>query len=132
MNKTTSSILVAAILVAGAIVFSAGLSENTGGKNTIPADNVSLVDGKQIVNIFAKGGYSPRTSIAKADMLTIIRVTTQGTFDCSIALVIPALKYRQNLQPNDSVDIDIPPQKAGTSIQGICAMGMYNFKVNFE
>ena len=132
MDKTTASILVGAIIIAGAIAFWAGSRDGAGSHTDVSGENVSLSNGKQIVAIFAKGGYSPRVSIAKADTPTILRVSTKGTFDCSIALVIPALEYRQNLQPNGSIDIEIPPQKAGTSIQGLCAMGMYNFKVNFE
>ena len=57
---------------------------------------------------------------------------TSGTFDCSSALVIPALGYRTNLPAQGVTDIEVPPQAAGTRLQGLCAMGMYSFVVNFN
>ena len=109
----------------------------SGGKdssnNTQQAtNNVTIVDGKQIITINAKGSYSPKITTAKADMPTVIKMTTQGTFDCTSALTIPSLGYRANLPPSGETLIDVPPQKAGAKIQGICAMGMYNFAVNFN
>ena len=96
------------------------------------ANNVSIVDGKQIITINAKGSYSPKITTAKADMPTAIKMTTQGTLDCTSALTIPSIGYRGNLPPSGEILIDVPPQKAGTKLQGICAMGMYNFAVNFN
>ena len=70
-----------------------------------------VVDGKQVIEIKAKGGYTPREILAKADMPTVIKVKTQGTFDCSSALVIPSLNYRSNLSPSGVTEIEVPPQK---------------------
>ena len=96
------------------------------------ADNVSVVDDKQVITINAKGGYSPRVTTAKAGIPTVIKVATNGTFDCSSALTIPSLSYRSNLSPTGVTDIDVPSQKSGAKLQGLCAMGMYNFSVNFD
>ncbi|MDP3963330.1 MAG: cupredoxin domain-containing protein [bacterium] len=131
MKTTAISILVAAVLIGGAIVFSSG-NKSSSSDNTQAANNVSIVDGKQIITINAKGGYSPRLTTAKADMPTIIKVATNGTFDCSSALTIPSLGYRTNLPPSGSTDVKVPPQKAGTIMRGLCAMGMYNFSVIFN
>ena len=95
-------------------------------------DNVSLVDGKQIITITARGGYSPRLTIAKADIPTVLKVETKGTFDCSAALSIRSLNYYKVLGPNEVTTIDLPPQKPGSTFQGLCAMGMYNFEIQFE
>lgn len=131
-TKTISiSILFTAILVAGTIVL-VGLDKNSNGTNSQVANNVSIVDGKQIIIIDAKGGYSPRTTIAKAGIPTIIKVNTHGTFDCSSSLVIPSLGYRNNLSSSGETSIDVSPQKAGSKLQGLCAMGMYNFTINFN
>ena len=102
--------------------------------NTQPVrnNNVTVVDGKQIITIDAKGGYFPHITKAKADMPTILKVTTRGTFDCSSALTIPDIDYKNNLPPSGVTEITIPPQKAGAKIQGLCTMGMYNFKIEFE
>lgn len=128
MKATAISIILASVLIGGIIVLSA--SENTDSGKEI--NNVSIVDGVQIINISAKGGYSPKVTTAKADIPTVIKVETRGTFDCSSALVIPSIGYRTNLTPSGVTDIEIPPQKVGTKFQGLCAMGMYNFVVNFN
>lgn len=132
MNKTSAIIIIGMVLIGGVVVFWKGSSGSASGIAAGSGDNVAVVDGKQIVTIIAKGGYSPRVSNVKADTPTTLRVISKGTFDCSIALRIPALGYSKNLNPNDSTDIDIPPQKSGTSLNGFCSMGMYNFRINFE
>ena len=92
----------------------------------------TIVDGKQIIDISAKGGYSPRKAVAKAGMPTILRVSTRGTFDCSASLVIPKLSYQKFLQPSGTEDIAIAPEQAQGTLQGLCSMGMYNFQVVFQ
>lgn len=128
---TAISIIIAAVLIGGAIMFSGGSKDQ---KNTAPqtAGNVSIVDGKQVIVINAKGGYSPKVTAAKAGIATIFKVKTNGTFDCSSALVIPSLGYRGNLPPSGETLIDVPAQSAGASIRGLCAMGMYSFTINFN
>lgn len=102
---------------------------------TPPSDtgvtNVSVVDGKQVIRISAKGGYAPRNTVAKANMPTVIDVSTNGTYDCSSALSVPAIGFRKSLPASGMTRIDIPPQQPGAVVKGICAMGMYNFSVNF-
>lgn len=102
--------------------------------STVDVDlqNVSIVDGVQIVEITAKGGYAPRQSLAQANLPTVLRVKTEGTFDCSSALVIPDLDYRTSLPPSGTTDIEVPAQAPGSVLQGLCSMGMYSFQVRFE
>lgn len=94
--------------------------------------NVAVVDGKQVVEIKAKGGYAPRVTTAKANMLTVLNVQTNGTFDCSSALTVPAVGFRGMLPSSGVTPIEIPPQQPGTTIKGVCSMGMYSFAVNFN
>ena len=129
-KTTTISILVAAVLIGGAILFSSGGKDSN--TNTASANNVSIVDGKQIITITAKGGYSPKVTTAKSGIPTVIKMDTQGTFDCSSALTIPSLGYRNNLPPSGEIPIDVPPQQTGTTLRGLCAMGMYNFAIHFN
>ena len=130
-TKTTAlSILIAAVLIGGASMFSSGGKDSATGA---PAtNNVSVIDGKQIITISAKGGYSPKVTAAKAGMPTVLKIYTQGTFDCSSALTIPSLSYHNNLPPSGETLVDVPAQKSGTTMRGLCAMGMYNFGVNFN
>lgn len=129
MRDIIGAITVAVIIIIGAIVFTGG-SDGPSEQGT--RSNVTMENGTQIIAINAKGGYSPRLTIAKAGIPTVIKMNTAGTFDCSSALVIPNLKYRENLPLSGETLIDVPPQQAGTSMQGLCAMGMYNFTVKFE
>lgn len=130
MKLTVISILIGVGLIVGAIILTGNNSDSNGVIGT--ADNVSIVDGKQIIEIRAKGGYSPRVTNAKAGIPTVIKMDTQSTFDCSSALVIPGLGYRNYLPPSGETLIEVPPQKVGAKLQGLCSMGMYNFSINFN
>ena len=129
MKAIFLSLIVAGLLIGGAILLA---GSGTASESNTKADNVSVVDGKQIIEIGAKGGYAPKVSIAKADIPTILRVQTRGTFDCSSAIAIPSIGYRANLPPSGITEIEVPAQKSGAILQGLCAMGMYNFKVQFN
>jgi len=122
------SILIAALLIGGTIILTKGSSEDN--VNTTAA-NVSIVDGKQIIEITAKGRYQPRKSIAKAGIPTILRFNTSGTFDCTSVVRIPSLNISRNLPPTGATDIDLGNAKVGT-LQGSCGMGMYPFEITFE
>ncbi len=124
-----------AIIIGGAFVI--GASVLSQDKTTAPVDaqtenNVTVENGKQIVTISAKGGYLPRISEAKADMPTTLRVDTNGTFDCSASLNIPSMNYQKNLPATGVTDIEIPAQKAGSTFEGLCGMGMYRFEIAFK
>lgn len=129
MKLTIASVILALIFIGGAIIFA-----RNGNKTdtAVPQNNVSIIDGKQIIEIDAKGGYSPSITVAKANIPTVIKVKTQGTFDCSSAIVIQSIGYRANLPPSGETLIDVPPQEAGSTLRGMCAMGMYNFSVKFD
>ena len=129
MKSTSVLLIFFAILISGTIIF---LSNGTNTGDSSLQNNVSIVDGKQIIEINAKGGYLPRNTVAKANIPTVIKVKTNGTFDCSAAIAIPSLGYRKNLPPSSETLIDIPLQKEGSVLQGLCAMGMYNFSIKFN
>jgi plastocyanin domain-containing protein len=131
MKRIAITILLVGVSLGLIIVFFGGRGR-TNNNTSQAKDNVTVVEGKQIITISARGGYYPNNSVAKADMPTILRVETNGTFDCSSALNIPNLGYRGNLPQSGTTDIEIPPQKAGATIRGLCAMGMYNFVLNFN
>ena len=127
MNKPVIiSIVVSVLLVGGAFWLSARSSGGGGGSAT-----ATIVGGVQYVDITAKGGYSPRVIEAKAGMLTVLRMKTSGTFDCSASLVIPKLSYQKFLQPSGTEEINIPSEQAQGTMQGLCSMGMYNFQIKF-
>jgi plastocyanin domain-containing protein len=129
MKTTTISILVAVIIIAGALALTRKSNDTSSVVSN--ANNVSIVDGKQIVEISAKGGYQPRKSIAKAGIPTIIRFDTKGTFDCSSSVRIPSMNISKNLPQTGSTDIDVGSQEV-TTLQGTCGMGMYSFEIEFK
>ncbi len=131
MKLTIVSIIISAGVVFSAILF-ANNRDSSGLPDKEPVAVSQVIDGKQVIEIKAKGGYTPREILAKADILTVIRIKTQGTFDCSSALVIPSLNYRKNLAPSGVTEIEVPSQKIGTVINGTCAMGMYGFSIKFN
>jgi plastocyanin domain-containing protein len=134
-----ASVLLTALFILGALYFSnnkVSSSDTVVEKYKVEkieenANNVSVVDGKQIIELRAKGGFSPIHSIAKANIPTILRVDTEGTFDCSSVIRIPSLDLSENLPMSGTTDIDIGVQKVAT-LDGTCGMGMYPFDIKFE
>ncbi len=128
MKATIISIIIAIALIGGAFMLTNNNGNTEQGGNV---NHVSIIDGKQIVEITARGGYQPRKSIAKAGIPTIIRFNTNGTFDCSSSVRIPSMDISKSLPQTGSTDIDIGTQKVVT-LQGMCGMGMYQFEVEFQ
>lgn len=156
-NSTIISIIIAVLIIGGAVYFKSNKDErvvpitqvvtststftvikNDDGTTTpIPpakvqtSSNVTIVNGVQVIEIKAKGGYSPRQSVAQAGIPTVIRFVTNNTFDCSLAVIIPSMKIREFLQQTGNVDIDLGAPSAGV-LRGSCGMGMYPFEVDFK
>lgn len=125
-------ILVLALLMVGYLVMNITGDKGTGTADSeAAANNVSIIDGKQIVEIRAKGGYLPRKSVVKAGIPTVLRVNTSGTFDCSSAIRIPSLRVSQNLPATGITDIDLGSLEPGI-LQGNCGMGMYPFEIEAQ
>lgn len=136
MKSIIISIIVAACILYAASYITVGKTPSSGIVGVIPSEeaqgnNVAIVDGKQIITISARGGYSPKVSIAKAGVKTVIRFKTNGTFDCSSSVRIPSLSISKSLPATGETDIDLGVQNVGT-LNGTCSMGMYNFEVKFE
>ena len=131
MKSTTISIIIAVIIIGSSIFFFNGSNDAVGSVDGALANNVTLVDGKQIVLIRAKGGYQPRKSEAKAGLPTVLRFDTSGTFDCSASVRLPSLGISKALPQTGETDIDISVAKSG-KLQGTCGMGMYPFEIQFN
>ncbi|MEK7635273.1 MAG: cupredoxin domain-containing protein [Patescibacteria group bacterium] len=136
MKNTITAILIALVLIGGAFIFSKSSSgPDTGpivnNNNGVSGSNVKIENGVQIIELKAKGGYFPRTSVAKAGIPTILRFNTSGTFDCSSAVRIPSMNLSRNLPISGATDIELGNPSAGT-FRGSCGMGMYPFEVEFQ
>lgn len=119
------------IILALVIVFIIVKKNSSISNEEVFVNNVSFVDGKQIIEIKAKGGYFPKKSMAKAGVPTILRINTGGTFDCSSFVRIPELNINQNLPQSGPTDLDLGVSKPGL-LQGMCGMGMYPFEIEFQ
>jgi Cu+-exporting ATPase len=126
MKATFFSLILAIILVAGAFFWAGRGAVNN------PAANVVVVDGKQVIDLTVKGGYSPRVTEAKANLPTILKMTTNSTFDCSASVSIPSLNYHNHLPSSGETFVELPPQTPGSEIRGLCSMGMYGFTIRFN
>lgn len=129
MNKTASIIIMVAIVVGIGIIFLGQSNKNSDSAQSV--QNVEIRDGIQYVTIGARGGYSPRVSTAQANIPTKLVVKTNGTYDCSAALVIKSIGYQKILLQTGEEVIDLGTPQVGT-FKGLCSMGMYNFSVNFN
>ncbi len=127
MKATIISIVIALVIITGAVF----LTGKSSPADAVNFNNVSIIDGKQIIEIRARGGYQPRKSLAKAGIPTILRFNTSGTFDCSSSVRIPSLNISKLLPQTGSTDIDIGTQTVAT-LKGTCGMGMYPFEVEFR
>lgn len=132
MKSIILSILAMAVLIGGVVLITREVSRSdTNTNNNSVANNVSIVEGKQIIEVKAKGGYLPRKSVAKAGIPTVLRFNTNGTFDCSSAVRIPSMGLSKNLPSTGSTDVELGNPKSGT-LQGTCGMGMYQFEIDFQ
>ena len=121
---------VCALLLVGLVVFMFSFM-GSGKQDTSEGTATISEDGKQVINLTAKGGYSPGIITAQADKESVLKVKTTNTFDCSSALTIPSLNVNKNLPANGETLINLPIQAAGTELKGTCSMGMYNFTIKF-
>ncbi len=126
------SLMLIGMFFAGRLSIGGAAQGDADSGNQASVQNVSMVDGKQIIEVTARGGYSPRFSVAKAGVPTVIRMKTEGTFDCSSIFTLPSLGIREALPSSGVKDIDIPAQVSGTTLTGTCAMGMYSLQVQFQ
>ena len=125
MNKVLY--IISAIILGTIIIFISIQSETP----TVEGQNVSIINGQQIIEITAKGGYSPKKTTAQANLPTTLKIETNGTFDCSSALNIPTLNFSKTLSQNGSTEINVPLDKTTGKLRGLCSMGMYNFEIDF-
>lgn len=132
MSKRSLHIL-SMILVAGiGIMLVTGVANKGTPSPDVATQNIEMRDGVQYITINARGGYSPELTVAKANTPTKLIVKTNGTFDCSSALVIRSIGYQKILPQTGEEVIDLGTQEVNRTLTGTCSMGMYNFKIAFS
>lgn len=109
-----------------------GLGNDTTSTPSSDTPLPQIINGVQMIDITARGGYKPKQTIAKANIPSVIRMKTQSTFDCSSSLIIPSIGYSASLPATGMTEIPIPSQKPGSTLRGMCGMGMYSFSIIFS
>lgn len=129
VKKNSFVNFIVGFFIAGIILFI--IFGNSGKSNINTITPASYSEGKQIIDLTAKGGFSPNTITAKANVETILNVITNKTFDCSSSIRIPKLNISENLPLTGTTQIALGSYNSGEEIDGTCLMGMYNFKIKF-
>jgi plastocyanin domain-containing protein len=129
-KNTIISIFVSILIIGGTMYFVNEKSTDTEeGTQVSQSQNTEIKDGVQYVTITAKGGYAPKLSTIQSGLPTKLIVKTNDTYDCSAALVIRSKGFQKILQPTGEEIIDLGTLKSGETLQGLCSMGMFNFKI---
>jgi uncharacterized protein len=90
-----------------------------------------VAEGELLLNV-GNDGYFPRTLKAPADKAFTLNLVTNQTYSCARDFVIPALDFYELLPDTGTVQVNIPAQKAGSTLFFTCSMGMYTGQIVFE
>ena len=123
------SITIFAVLAAAFMLLK---SNSDPSKSPGDSSTVEQSGDKQVINLKAKGGYTPRNILAKANTPSVLKISTSSTYDCSSDIRISSLNFSKLLPATGLTEVEIPAQSAGAQIKGTCSMGMYSFVINFN
>lgn len=129
LSKIILGLLAVALVIGGFIVFTTVNPTDPSETGNATIDS----SGNQIIEISAKAGFKPNFINASAGKESTLKINTKNTFDCSSTITIASLGiYNVQLPFSGVKEIPIPPQLAGTELDGSCSMGMYSFKIKFS
>lgn len=84
--------------------------------------------GGDFVDITVDGGYLPETiAITKGKKITL-RFTRKDSSSCLEEVVVPEFKIRKFLPLNQTVSVELKPEKAG-EYEFVCGMNMFHGKL---
>ena len=81
-----------------------------------------------LVDITVEGGYSPNTIVIAKGKTTTLRFTRKDPSSCLEEVVVPEFKIRKFLPLNQTVSVEIKPEKAG-EYEFVCGMNMFHGKL---
>jgi plastocyanin domain-containing protein len=98
-----------------------------------PSSGLPTFTGGELVNIkVTNEGYFPAYTRAQAGVPIQLQLTTEDTYSCALAFVIPSLRIEHMLPTSGVVTIDLPTQNPGTVLNYTCSMGMYTGQIAFD
>ncbi len=80
------------------------------------------------VGITVEGGYSPNTIVIAKGKITTLRFMRKDPSSCLEEVVIPEFKVRKFLPLNQTVSVELKPEKAG-EYEFVCGMNMFHGKL---
>lgn len=107
------------------------LPSNSTSASATDSPQLSASEGELILKV-ENSGYFPTTLKAPADKALTLNLVTNETYSCARDFVIPALNYYELLPDTGTVQVNIPAQKAGSTLFFTCSMGMYTGQIVFE
>jgi plastocyanin domain-containing protein len=84
--------------------------------------------GRQEVDVTVKGGYQPAAIVVKAGQPVRLNFTRRETSTCGEEVVLPDFGKRAHLPENQTVSVDVVPEKPG-EYAFTCGMNMYRGKL---
>jgi plastocyanin domain-containing protein len=87
--------------------------------------------GIQEVDVTVKGGYQPSAIVVKSGKPLRLNFTRREATPCGEEVVLPEFGKRAHLPENQTVPIEIVPQKPG-EYEFTCGMNMYRGKLIVE
>lgn len=85
----------------------------------------------QLLHLDVKStAYTPNRLTARAGEPIRLELTTNETYGCTRGFTIPSLGVQKVLPVSGTASIDLPAQKAGTTIKFTCTMGMYSGSIS--
>ncbi|MEO7558010.1 MAG: cupredoxin domain-containing protein [Gammaproteobacteria bacterium] len=85
-------------------------------------------EGIQEVDVTVKGGYQPALIVVKAGQRLRLNFTRREASLCGEEVVIPDFGKRAHLPENQSVSIELTPERPG-EYEFTCGMNMYRGKL---
>lgn len=80
------------------------------------------------VDIIVNGGYSPDTIVVAKGKKITLRFTRKDPSSCLEEVIVPEFKIRKFLPLNETVSVEIKPEKAG-EYEFVCGMNMFHGKL---
>jgi plastocyanin domain-containing protein len=134
LSSTKKNVLLISLMLFISVFFVISvfaLAANNGDSQTQNPSNVYMENGVQVIELSAKNGYKPRVSVAQAGLESVLRVSTNGTFDCSAVVSLPEIGVRRGLAAYETVDIELGTREKSV-FHGSCGMGMNPFEIHFQ
>lgn len=147
LEKFFMRFVAVAVLILGFVTLDSGLnlmgsplSLQNLTRNLFPSQRISYaqtdssqLSGEDGLLLYVQnGGYFPTTLKAPAGQDLTLNLVTDKTYSCARDFVIPKLNFYQLLPDTGTVQVNIPAQKAGTTMFFTCSMGMYTGQIIFE